>query len=134
LGWSKHVYWLMFNMRASFPDAIIFLALADIKACFRFPRIYPDLTDAFGFKVHGLYCLATAMVFGSSASLISWEPIRRAIEALTKVFANRPDLVEKHKYYIDMIRWNIPTGDEPRPVRTMKCALNPGILSWLGTR
>ena len=42
-------YWLIYNMRASFPDTPIFLALADIKACFRYPRIHPDLTGAFGF-------------------------------------------------------------------------------------
>ena len=39
----------IYNMRASFPVAIILLALADIKACFTFPRIHPDLTGAFGF-------------------------------------------------------------------------------------
>ncbi len=41
--------------------------------------------------------LATAMVFGSTVSASSWEAFRQAIEALTKVFANRPDLVVKHK-------------------------------------
>ena len=27
-------YWLIYNLRVSFPDEVIYLALADIKACF----------------------------------------------------------------------------------------------------
>ena len=51
-------YWLIYNMRVSFPEAPILLALADVKACFRFPRIHPDLTGAFGFLISTYYCLA----------------------------------------------------------------------------
>ena len=56
-------YWLIYNMRVSFPEASIFLALADVKACFRFPRIHPDLAGAFGFLVANFCCLVTAMIF-----------------------------------------------------------------------
>ena len=42
-------YQYLYNLRVSFPTEVIFLALADIKACFRYPRIHPDLTGAFGF-------------------------------------------------------------------------------------
>ena len=84
-GTAKHdFYWLIYNLRISYPNAPILLALADIKACFRFPRIHPDLTGAFGFLVGNLYCLAIAMVFGSNTSAASWEPFRRAIEGLSK--------------------------------------------------
>ena len=48
-------YWLIYNLRASHPEAPILLALADIKACFRFPWIHPDLTGVFGFLVANLY-------------------------------------------------------------------------------
>ena len=71
-------------MRVSYPELPILLALADIKACFRFPRIHPDLTGAFGFLATNLYFLAIAMVFGSNTSAACWEPFRRAIEALSK--------------------------------------------------
>jgi hypothetical protein len=30
--------------------------------------------------------------------------------SLEKVFADHPDLVEKHNYYIDILSWNITTG------------------------
>jgi hypothetical protein len=64
----------IYNMRISHPNKTILLGMADIKACFRFPRIHPNLTGAFGFKAGGFYNLATAMVFGSVISASSWEP------------------------------------------------------------
>ena len=88
----------------SFPDATILLGTADIKACFRFPRIHANLTDAFGFIAGGYFILSIAMVFGSTASASSWEPFCRAIEAMSVVYANRPDLVLKHQKYLDMIQ------------------------------
>jgi len=88
----------IYNTRIRHPYVIILLGMADIKACFRFPRIHPDLTGAFGFLAGGFYNLATAMVFGSTASASSWEPFRRGIEALSVEYADRPDLVIKHRY------------------------------------
>ena len=97
-GTAKYdFYWLIYNLRVSYPEDSILLALADIKACFRFPRIHPDLTGAFGFLISNFFCLAVAMVFGSNTSSSSWEPFRRAIEGLTLKFANRLDLVENRK-------------------------------------
>ena len=32
-------YQYVYNLRVSFPNEPIFLALADVKACFRYPRI-----------------------------------------------------------------------------------------------
>ena len=120
-------------MRVSFPEAPILLALADIKACFRFPRIHPDLTGAFGFLVSDYYCLAVAMVFGSNTSSTCWEPFRRAIEGLSKRFANRPDLVVKHKKYIDMVKWE-PHNPLEKPVKAKQCVLNPGVLDPFGNQ
>ena len=55
----------LYNLRISYPTARILLALADIKACFRYARIHPDLTGAFGFFASGYFLLTVAMVFGS---------------------------------------------------------------------
>ncbi len=85
------IYIDIYNTRISYLTLVILIALANIKACFQFARIHADLTGAFGFLANNQYNLATAMVFGSTASAYSW------VEALTKVFANRPDLVIKHK-------------------------------------
>jgi hypothetical protein len=64
----------IYNTRVSHPNDVILLGMADIKACFRFPRIHPNLTGAFGLMAGGYYNLATAMVFGSTTSASSWEP------------------------------------------------------------
>jgi hypothetical protein len=61
------LYTDIYNTRVS-------LGMADIKACFRFPKIHPNSTGAFGFMAGGYYNLATAMVFGSTTSASSWEP------------------------------------------------------------
>jgi hypothetical protein len=64
----------IYNMHVSHPNYVILLGMADIKACFCFPRIHPNLTGAFGFMAGGYYNIATAMVFGSTTSATSWEP------------------------------------------------------------
>jgi hypothetical protein len=102
---KSQIYTVIYNTRISYPTATILLGLADVKACFRYPRIHADLTGAFGFIADELYNLATAMVFGLTASVASWEAFRQAIKALTKVFANRPNLVVKHKIFINMLKW-----------------------------
>jgi hypothetical protein len=123
----------IYNWRISHPDSKIYLALADITACFRFPRIHTDVTGAFGFMAEGLYFLAMSMVFGSNTSASSWEPFRRAIEALIIEYLMRSDLIEKHKHLHDMLVWeddDIWTGDL---VQAVKCPLNPGIPDLDGT-
>ena len=121
-------------MRISFPEEVIYLALADVKACFRFQRIHPDLTGAFGFLVHDFYCLAVAMVFGSNTSASSWEPFRRAIEELSKVFMKNPSLVRKHDKYLEMTRWEVPSSNSQKPTKSVKCDLNPGVLDSNGSQ
>jgi hypothetical protein len=73
---KSQIYMDIYNTRISYPTATILLGLADITACFRYPRIHADLTGAFGFIAGELYNLATAMVFGSTASASSWEAFR----------------------------------------------------------
>ncbi len=68
------LYINIYNTHISHPNDVILLGMADIKACFCFPRIHPGLTGAFGFMAGGYYNLATAMVFSSTTSASSWEP------------------------------------------------------------
>jgi hypothetical protein len=58
------LYTDIYNMRVSHLNNVFLLGMADIKACFCFPRIHPNLTGAFGFMAGGYYNLATYMVFG----------------------------------------------------------------------
>ena len=86
----------IYNLRISYPSELIYLAFLDISACFRFPRVAPDLVGAFGFIVGPLYFLANAMVFGSIASASSWEPFRVAIAAIAVTLFPCAYLVERH--------------------------------------
>jgi len=116
----------IYNARVSYPGVPILLGMADIKACYRFPAIHPDATGAFGFLADDFYFAAAKMVFGSVISASSWEPIRRSIEVMSAVYANRPDLVERHRHYLDMISWEVP---DPSVLITpaIGCPLNPGL-------
>ena len=122
----------IYNWRVSDPNSKIYLALADITACFRFPRVHADLTGAFGFMAENLYFLATSMVFGSNASASSWEPFRRAIEALIVEYSMRPDLVSKHKDLLDILKWEEENDLVGELVRAVACPLNPGIQDLNG--
>ena len=46
---KMQLYTDIYNTRVSYPTLTILLAMADVKACFRFPWIHADLTGAFGF-------------------------------------------------------------------------------------
>jgi hypothetical protein len=109
------------------------LGMADIKACFRFPQIHPNLTGAFGFMAGGYYNLAMAMLFGSTMSTSSWELFWQVIEALSVVYADRPDLVIKHKCYLDMISWE-ETNPTASITKAVPCSMNKGTLDAQGNR
>jgi hypothetical protein len=130
---KSQIYMDIYNTRISYPTATILLGLADVKACFRYPRIHADLTGAFSFIADGLYYLAMGMVFGSTASASSWEAFRQAIEALTKGLANRPDLVVRHKTFIDMLKWE-EIDHSAKLTPAFSCTINCGIMDNAGNR
>lgn len=118
----------IYEYRVSYPHDTIYLGFEDVTSCFKFPRIHPSLSGAFGFyDSHGLYHLATSMVFGSTVSANQWEPFRRTIETLSKSFQDVDGLVEKHRHYLDMIQWeeNVPAPS----VIAKGCVICPGVLN-----
>ena len=67
------------------------------------------------------------MVFGSIASASSWEPFLFTIEAMSVVYANRPNLVLKHQKYLDMIQ--LATIDPlVELTKAVACSINKGVL------
>jgi hypothetical protein len=115
------------NWRMSFPNKTIHFVLADITACFCFPKISADVAGAFGFLADGLYFLSTGHVFGSTTSASSWEALRRAIQNMILVYSERTDLVEKHKDLIDLLKWY--KNPSAKRVQAFKCDLKQGILN-----
>jgi hypothetical protein len=126
------LYTDIYNTRIN-PTLTILLAMADVKACFRFPCIHADLTGAFSFLAGGYYNLATAMVFGSTASASSWEPFHRAIQALTVVYGHRRDLIKKHKIFLNMISW-APFDPSPDLTKAVPYSFNTGVINDQGTK
>jgi hypothetical protein len=51
---KMQMYIDIYNTRITYPTFIILLAMADVKACFRFFCIHADLTGAFWFPSQGL--------------------------------------------------------------------------------
>ena len=51
---------------------------------------------------------------------------------MSLVFSSDPTLVEKHKHYLDMIKWDIPPSSPEPPVKAFKCQINPGVLDPQG--
>jgi hypothetical protein len=130
---KMQLYTDIYYTRISYQTLTILLAMADVKACFRFPSIHANLTGAFGFLAGGYYNLATAMVFRSTASASSWEPFRHAIQALTVVYAHRCNLIKKHKNFLDMISW-APLDPAPDLAKAVPCLINTGVLNDQSTK
>jgi hypothetical protein len=80
------------NWQVSYLEEIIHLALANITACFRFPRILADVTGAFGYVAKELYFVSTSHVFGSNTSASLSEALWRAIQKMIMVLFTRGDL------------------------------------------
>jgi hypothetical protein len=130
---KMQLYTDIYNTCISYPTFTILLAMADVKACFRFPHIHADLTGAFGFLSGGYFNLATAMVFGSTTSASSWEPFRHAIQALSVANAHHHDLIDKHRKFLDMISW-APLDQAPDLAKAVPCLINTSVLNDQGMK
>ena len=127
-GFARHLY----QLRATYPNEEIDIAWADIKSAHRYPRFQPSLAAAFGFMIMGYYFIATAMVFGAVISATSWEPFRRAIETMTRVYSLRTDLADKHKHYLDMISLKPLPTEDTEYVKAIPDSLNPVVVDEEG--
>ncbi|KAL7489749.1 hypothetical protein ACHAW6_015469 [Cyclotella cf. meneghiniana] len=114
LNFMKHLY----NLRISYPSSEIWIGTADIKACFRWPKLHPDITGAFGFAIAN-----------------SWEPFCRAIELMTAIFfVQFKEDISTHQKFIDMVHFD----DLPPPkmvfARAHPCSINQGSRNKEGNQ
>jgi hypothetical protein len=63
----------IYNWCISFPNKVIYLALANITTCFCFPRISADVAGAFDFLAEAFYFVFTSHVICSNTLASSWE-------------------------------------------------------------
>jgi hypothetical protein len=130
---KMQLYTDIYNTCVSYPTFTILLAMGDVMACFCFPCIHADLTQAAGFLSGGYFNLATAMVFGSTTSASSWEPFRHAIQALSVAYAHHHDLIDEHRKFLDMISW-APLDQAPDLAKVVPCSINTGVLNDQGIK
>jgi hypothetical protein len=127
----------MYNLRIDDPEREYWIGTADVKACFRFPKLHPDITGAFSFMMGfmKIFFLMTAMVFGFKSSANSWEPFRRAIEIMSAVcFDNIGDDSTIHQEYVDMVNFgDLPSPDE-KFTKAKPCSINKGYRDENGNR
>ena len=124
----------IYNLRIPFPTEDILLVFIDISSCFRWPHIHPDLVGAFEFIVGPLFYAANVMIFRSIASATSWEPFRRAILAIALSYFGSHHLLEKHKAYLDIVRWSEPQEASLVLVPVQQYSKNKGIIRDDGTK
>ncbi len=122
----------IYNWRVSYPREMIYLALADITACFRFPRISADIVGAFGYVAENKYFVSSSHVFGSNTSASSWEAFQQAIQNMITVLSQRTDLVDKHRTLINMLLWIDKNCSPPYFVQAFPCDINRGMLEPSG--
>ena len=122
----------IYNWRISYPLEVIVLALADITACFQFPRLSADVTGAFGFLAEALFFISTSHVFGSNTWASSWEPLLQAVKSMITVYAQRDDLVDKHKKMLDELKWSDDLSPRPDLVKAFPCDINRGVTDDTG--
>ena len=129
---KTHLLVNIYNWRISYPHEVILLALADITACFRFPRLSADVTGAFGFVAEELYFTSTSHVFGSNTLASSWEPLRQAVKSMITVYAQRDDLVDKHKNLLNELMWSDDLSPRPDLTKAIPCDINKGVTNDKG--
>ena len=122
----------IYNWRISYPKEKIYLALADVTACYRYPRLSADVAGAFGFIAEGKYFVSTSMVFGSNISASAWEALRRAIQNTIPTLSQRTDLVKVHEELISQLRWAEENSSHTELVQAFPCAINRGVIDEAG--
>jgi hypothetical protein len=122
----------IYNWRISYPNEIIYLALADVTACFHFPRLSADVTGAFGFLAEELYFISTSHVFGSNTLASSWEPLCRAIQSMITVYSQRDDLIVKHTLLLEELKWTETSAAKPELTKAFPCNINNGVTDGDG--
>jgi hypothetical protein len=122
----------IYNWRISYPNEIIYLSLANITACFCFPRLSADISGAFGFLVKELYFTSTSHVFGSNTLASSCKPLHRAIQSMITVYSQRDNLIIKHKLLLEELQWIETSIAKPKLTKAFPCNINNGVTDGDG--
>ena len=124
-----HLLIRIWNLRITYPFLDIVLHANDVKSCFRQLKHHPDMMGAFSYILGEFLFLQCGLTFGSDLGPASWEVIRRIAEQLAEAFFDDKSLRQKHRKYLDQLRWDWSLGCSQSGFCPEKaCGQNKGIL------
>eukprot|EP00957_Ditylum_brightwellii_P170368 12967617-Ditylum_brightwellii.AAC.1 len=84
----------------------------DATGAFRQCKLHLGIAQVFSFIIELILFVPCGNIFGSSTSPASWEPNRRAREAIAKRLFTDQSLIEKHKDHTNTVQFGpLPTED-----------------------
>ena len=107
----KRVLTRIWNLRLSYPDKEIVIHASDVKSCFRQLKHHPSVAGAFSYIMGDFLFIQCALAFGADFSPQSWEVVRRLAEMLSERLFGVPTLRDKHRQYLDLLRFGDHLGD-----------------------
>ena len=124
----------IYDLRISFPDRELVIHANDVKSCFRQLKLHPDIMPTFSIMVADFLFLQAALPFGVDFSPQSWEICRRIIEVLAERLFKDTNLRDKHRKYLDRIKFSPHLRKRLRKVTPAKqCRQRRGVRTASGT-
>jgi len=119
----------IWNLRITYPNAIIYLWDDDVAGAFRLIKYNPQISTAFASIINLRLWVPVGQVFGGNTSAQNFEGIAMARECLSEHLSTKKFsyLIEKHKNILDLIQYEHP----PTSIRitpACKCTQHTGIL------
>ena len=119
----------IWNLRITYPWLDIVLHANDVKSCFRQLKHHPDVMGAFSYILGDFLFLQCGLTFGSDFSPANWEVVRRIAEQLAEAYFDDKSLRQKHRKYLDKLRWQKTLGNKKAKFVPAKCCTqNKGVL------
>ena len=105
----------VWNLRITYPNTDIVLTANDVKGCFRQLKHHPDVMGFFSYIINDILYLQCGQTFGSDFSPSNWEGPHRVLEQLAKGLFKDKSLRQKHRKYLDKLRWHPALGKATQP-------------------
>jgi hypothetical protein len=122
----------LYNLRISYPMETIYLFDDDITSAFRHVKYNFFVAGAFCAMVNHLLLIQCAQTFGSTSSPSNYETLALCRAFLSTTFSSESyaHLIEKHKSYLELVRWAASTDTSTSRI-TATCIqdiLNKGVF------
>lgn len=96
----------IYNLRISYPNKDILLFDDDVSGAFRHVKHHPDIAAALSMTVEELLYVPIGQTFGANFSPSNFETFARARTQLSEFLQKDETLIEKHKKYLDLIKFD----------------------------